>query len=46
MATFLLATKAARTVETRPTWLMDYATTGEPIGVELTASLWSETPQS
>ena len=30
-------TKCARTVEARPTILVDYAATGEPIGIELTA---------
>lgn len=30
-------TKAARTVEVRPHVLVDYAATGEPIGIELTA---------
>jgi hypothetical protein len=29
--------KSARSVEVRPTVLVDYAATGEPIGVELTA---------
>jgi uncharacterized protein YuzE len=29
--------KSARTVEVRPTILVDYAATGEPIGIELTA---------
>jgi uncharacterized protein YuzE len=29
--------KSARTVEVRPTILVDYAVTGEPIGIELTA---------
>ncbi len=29
--------RAARTVEVRPTVLVDYAATGEPIGLELTA---------
>jgi len=29
--------KAARTVELRPTVLVDYSATGEPIGLELTA---------
>lgn len=29
--------RAARTVEARPTILVDYAPSGEPIGIELTA---------
>jgi hypothetical protein len=29
--------KSARTVEVRPTILVDYAAAGEPIGIELTA---------
>jgi hypothetical protein len=29
--------KSARTVEVRPTVLVDYAATGEPIGIEMTS---------